>query len=401
MGATRRANALILGTAEWDAPIATNQHYVTRELARIAFVYFVETLGLRRPQLTRADMTRMAARIGKSVGAHGARALQQRRVQRQKPDGVCVVSPLVLPVHRAATRLVNRAMLRRATARWISSDRPRVLWTFTPVTYGLEAYADVAVYHCVDLLAQFPGVDAKAIAVGERNLSRGGGCLAIATSDAVRDHLVAAGFSQVILLPNVADVSLFGATSRPAGDRRPAALFCGNLSPHKVDDALLESIAAALRGRGELLLAGPIAAGGGDFAPALRRLERLGAVYLGVLSPLDLAAVAGRCTVGLIPYALNEYTRGVSPLKCFEYLAAGLGVVSTRLPEVQRLARTNPHVLVLEKGEIPDQVLTMVGAVDDATIDSRVRSALGNGWEERGQVLRELLDTQLTIRLQR
>jgi hypothetical protein len=91
----------------------------------------------------------------------------------------------------------------------------------------------------------------------------------------------------------------------------------------------------------------------------------------------------------------------VSPLKCFEYLAAGLGVVSTRLPEVQRLARTNPHVRVLDKGEIPDQVLTMVGAVDDATIDSRVRSALRNGWEERGQVLRELLDTQLTIRLQR
>ena len=43
---------LILGTAEWNAPIATNQHYVTRELARAFDILFAEGVGTRRPSLS-------------------------------------------------------------------------------------------------------------------------------------------------------------------------------------------------------------------------------------------------------------------------------------------------------------------------------------------------------------
>ena len=36
--------------------------------------------------------------------------------------------------------------------------------------------------------------------------------------------------------------------------------------------------------------------------------------------------------VALIPYAINDLTRSVFPMKVFEYLAAGLPVVTTPLP---------------------------------------------------------------------
>jgi teichuronic acid biosynthesis glycosyltransferase TuaH len=48
-------NVLVLGTAEWNSPIATNQHYVVRELARAHDVRFVESMGLRRPRLDGRD----------------------------------------------------------------------------------------------------------------------------------------------------------------------------------------------------------------------------------------------------------------------------------------------------------------------------------------------------------
>jgi teichuronic acid biosynthesis glycosyltransferase TuaH len=384
----RRTNVLILGTADWDAPIATNQHYVARELAQAARVEFVESLGLRRPTLSRADMVRMAARV------HRAFDSRSPRTQRPKPEGLRIVSPLVVPIHRAATQAVNQALLRRAASVWARSPRPRVLWTFTPVTYGLEAGADVVVYHCVDLLGTFPGVDAKAVARGEQRLSQRV-TMAIATSTAVQEHLRAAGFQRVILLPNVADVSVFSRASRRARDRRPAALFSGNLSPHKLDVAMLESVAAMIRGRAELLLAGPVGAGGGSFGPALERLQALGAKYLGVLTLEQLADVAGECTIGLIPYALNEYTRGVSPLKCFEYLASGLVVLSTRLPEVERLARSNPHVIALSSDELPNEVLARLQPADDSVIDSRIGSAMSNGWGDRGRVVRDLLTSEV------
>jgi Glycosyl transferases group 1 len=391
-GERSQPNVLMLGTAEWDAPIATNQHYVARELAGVANVTFVESLGLRRPTLRRDDVVRMALRVRKAFGRHGAAP-----GHRPRPEGTQVVSPLVLPIHRAGTRAVNAALLRRATARWLASASPRVLWTFTPVTYGLEAAADVVVYHCVDLLGTFPGVDAVAVARGEQQISARTS-VAIATSNAVSDHLKAAGFRNVTLLPNVADVSVFQSASKPAGARRRAALFAGNLTVHKLDVALLESISVAIRERGELLLAGPLAAGGGGFDHELQRLENLGARYLGMLTPEQLADVAGTCAVGLIPYAINDYTRGVSPLKCFEYLASGMAVLSTRLPAVEELARTNPHVATADAADLPAQVLRMLHPVTDETIDRRMASAAQNGWEGRGRVLRELLASELSSR---
>ena len=387
-------NVLILGTAEWDSAIATNQHYVTRELAAAAEVTFVESLGLRRPTLRRADVARMAAR-GRRAFASSTPAGGQTASGRARPDHTRIVSPIVVPVHRAPTRLLNRTLLRRSTAHWLESSRPRVLWTFTPVTYGLENAADVVIYHCVDLLAKFPGIDGVAVGRGEQNLASRPGVVAIATSQAVHEHLVGSGFPRVELLQNVADVSVFTQGSRPAAERRPSVIFSGNLTTAKLDMPLLRSVAEALRGRGELLLAGPLAAGGGSFTAELQQLKELGARYLGLLTPAELAAAAGTCTVGLIPYAINDYTTGVSPLKCFEYLSSGLAVLSTPLPSVRALAQTNPHVVAAEGADVLHHLSRMLAPVTDDVIANRVDSAGRHGWGERGQVLRDLLATEL------
>ena len=41
---------------------------------------------------------------------------------------------------------------------------------------------------------------------------------------------------------------------------------------------------------------------------------------------------------GLIPYAINDLTRSVFPMKVYEYLSAGLPVVSTPLPALAGVA---------------------------------------------------------------
>ena len=48
----------------------------------------------------------------------------------------------------------------------------------------------------------------------------------------------------------------------------------------------------------------------------------------------ELAASVQACDVGIIPHRDNEFIRAMSPLKLYEYLAAGLPVVSTDLPPV-------------------------------------------------------------------
>lgn len=377
---------LVLGTAEWSAQIATNQHYVVRELAQDVPVHFVESLGLRRVRLDGRDLTRMARRLRNAVRSAGTSAY------RPVPPRATVISPLVVPMHRRPTRVINRVLLERAVARWRQSPRPRVLWAFTPVTYGLERFADYTVYHCVDLLHAFPGIDAVAVAAGERNLAVHAN-LAIATSEVVADHLRAVGFSEVLTLPNVADVDIFAAASRPAAQRRPAAIFAGNLSPHKLDVDLLRALADALRGRGELVLAGPLASGGGTFDRELTELERAGARYVGVLTVDQLAELTGASTVGLVPYALNDYTVGVSPLKCYEYLASGLHVVATPIPDVVRAASASPGLIDVRQSvrEFVDAVLEAIQPAPDPQVRARVEYAGQFGWRSRGALLRSIL----------
>ena len=56
--------------------------------------------------------------------------------------------------------------------------------------------------------------------------------------------------------------------------------------------------------------------------------------YLGKRSYEELPATMAGFDVALMPFALNEATRSISPTKTLEYLAAGLPVVSTRVPDV-------------------------------------------------------------------
>jgi glycosyltransferase involved in cell wall biosynthesis len=48
----------------------------------------------------------------------------------------------------------------------------------------------------------------------------------------------------------------------------------------------------------------------------------------------ELPVVMAGFDVALMPFALNEATRNISPTKTLEYLAAGLPVVSTRVRDV-------------------------------------------------------------------
>lgn len=372
---------LVLGTAEWDSPIATNQHYVVRELARLGRVTYVESLGLRRPRLNRTDLRRMAGRLRRSTGRASPSV-------RPRPARATVISPVVIPWHRRPVRTVNRALLRRSTSSWTKGGNNRLLWSFTPVTYGLEDQADAAIYHCVDLLAQFPGVDGVAVRRGETTLA-GKGVSAIGTSGPVSDHLNKIGFSGVHELTNVADTTIFTARSAPAAQRSSSVIFAGNLTPFKLDTALLTTLADRLRGRGELLLAGPVAAGGGSYEEQLDRLTSMGVRYLGLLSLPDLAEAAGSCAAGVIPYSINDYTAGVSPLKCFEYLSSGLAVIGTPIPEIEKIAAVNEHVWCAEGEEFVSRVLSCLH-IDDQRIAERIQSAEHHGWDSRGTVLRNL-----------
>lgn len=361
---------LVLGTADWNAAIATNQHRATDALAQRYEIVFAEGAGTRRLKVS--DAGRVLRRLRPQPATAG----------RAVPDGVQIVSPRILPHHAPSTRALNSVLLHRQVQRWIDHPGPRLLWTYTPFTYGLEGFADRTVYHLVDLLHQNPGVHSGRLLDVERSLG-GRVDLGIATSPAIAEHLRTQGFRDVRCLPNVADVDLFADAARRNVSRETSVVFAGTIAPHKIDLELLADLSKSLRPNEKLRLIGPVVGSVPGFAE-----------LVGPLGPQALARELARASVGIVPYRLSPLTAGISPLKTFEYLAAGLPVVSTVLPAVEPI---DGAVHVENRSDFVSRVLDLLRTPDAGRAARMTELARGRDWGSRGEVLRGLVEDLLAV----
>ncbi|GAB7192041.1 glycosyltransferase family 1 protein [Kineococcus sp. NUM-3379] len=368
---------LVLGTADWDAVIGTNQHYVTRALAQRFGVVFTEGTGTRRLRLS--DARRVLRRLRPSAPT-GAR--------RPVPDGVQVVTPRLVPSHGRPVRPLNSRLLHAQVRRWVEHPGPRLLWTYTPYAYGLAELADATVYHLVDLLHENPGVDRASLLAAERELARRAD-VAIGTSAPIQEHLRSQGFRSTLCLRNVADVAVFArAAERRTGPRLPVVVFAGAVTEHKLDLELLAALARGLRGTARLRLIGPVSPGA-TAHPRWRELLDAGAEVVAPVPLEELAEEYASAAVGIVPYRSTPLTQGITPLKTFEYLAAGLPVVSTPLPGVEPVREA---VWVEDGAEAFVARVRTLAAAWDRRRSERCRSlASGHDWSARGEELRSLL----------
>jgi glycosyltransferase involved in cell wall biosynthesis len=323
-----------VGFADWDTELWTNQHHLMSRLARENRVLFVESLGLRRPQLARRDVARILRRLRRGLAPP------------REVDGLHVLSPLVLPFHRySAVRALNRRLLpllvRRATRR-LGLRRP-ILWAFVPQAEALIDALDPAlvVYHCVDDIAAQPGIDAASFQASERRFAARAD-LVLASAPALAARLRAVS-ENVLDAPNVADTELFAGALRPgaldggmAALAAPRIVFTGAVVATKLDIPLLVALARA-RPAWSFALVGPV--GPGDPRTDVSALAAEPNIHLlGRRAYEELPEVLRAADAGLIPYARNELTDSVFPMKVYEYLAAGLPVISTPLPALAAVA---------------------------------------------------------------
>jgi glycosyltransferase involved in cell wall biosynthesis len=365
-----------LGFGEWDAELWTNQQHLMARLARRNRVLFLESLGLRQPRLAGRDLSRMARRVARA--AAGSRPV----------DGLHVLSPLVVPLHgRPRIRDVNAALLRAQVgraARGLGFERP-LLWSYVPQAEWLvEALRPAAVvYHCVDDIAAQKGVQAAAFRGAEARFAARAD-LVLASAPALAERMRTLN-DRVFYAPNVADTERF-ATALEEGPTdpalaalpRPRIVFTGAVVATKLDLGLLEGVARARPGW-SIALVGPV--GAGDPHTDISALERLPNVHLlGSRPYAALPEVLRGADVALVPYAINDLTRSVFPMKVYEYLAAGLPVVTTPLPALAGAAG------VAVAADAPATVAAVERALaEDGPQARRERSeaARGHSWEAR------------------
>ena len=192
----------------------------------------------------------------------------------------------------------------------------------------------------------------------------------------------------VLDAPNVADTELFARALEPSPPARldpgmaalpaPRIVFTGAIVAIKLDIPLLVEL-ARLRPSWSFALVGPVGPGepGADVSPlaAEPNIHLLGhRVYR------ELPDVLRAADAGLIPYARNELTASIFPMKVYEYLAAGLPVLATPLPALAGVADVASAPDARGIAVLLDEAL----AGDSATRRAeRSRAAASSSWERR------------------
>jgi len=378
----RGRDIVCVGFADWDTELWTNQHHLMSRLARENSVLFVESLGLRRPQLAGRDIARIARRLRSGLAPPRA------------ADGLHVLSPLVIPLHhnrlvRALNARLLPALVRRA-ARRLGLRNP-ILWAYVPQAEVLIDALEPAlvVYHCVDDISAHERIDSASFRAAEdRFAARADLVLASAPALAARMR----GLSEHVLdAPNVADVELFARALEPgpvdpamAALPGPRIVFTGAIAAAKLDLPLLRALARS-RPQWSFALVGPV--GLGDPHTDVSALAAEPNVHLlGVRAYRELPRVLRAADAGLIPYARNELTASIFPMKVYEYLAAGLPVIATPLPALAEVAEVASAADAEGIAALLDRALA-----EDSPALRRQRSdaAAAHSWDARLQEIAE------------
>jgi UDP-galactopyranose mutase len=300
---------LCLSHLRWDFVFQRPQHLLTQAAATYEVIFFEEPEPTAQPD--------------------DAPHLQVRRTQ----EGVLVATPL-LP--SGLDVLAAEASLRELLDKMLSDlGKPvAVTWYYTPMALAFAGHvrAGVVVYDCMDELTLFRGASPR-LALLERQLLKradlvftGGRSLHEAKR---RFH------PRTHLFPSSVDTAHFGrarsdAVADPAYQAdlpKPRIGFFGVLD-ERIDFALVDSVAAA-RPEWQLVMLGPTAKIDPAALPRRANLH-----WLGMKSYAELPEYLAGWSAGLMPFALNEATRFISPTKTPEFLAAGVPLVSTPVPDV-------------------------------------------------------------------
>jgi len=284
------------------------------------------------------------------------------------PAGVSVevLSPAPAPAGRAAHDRRRTERLVEIIERW----KPDLVYERLSLysAAGVVAAGATAVPHLLEVNAPLPReaaryrtLDDPALALSLERLVLCGTDVVLAVSAPIARYALQRGARQVEVCPNAVDPSRFPNPAEPG--RQPVrAVFSGSLRPWHGSQTLAEAWALLGPGAPALMVIGD--------GTGRESLEAAGATVTGMVSHGRVPALLAEASIGLAPYPADapDY---FSPLKLFEYLAAGLPVVAADIPGITDVA--GEVALLVPRGDAE----ALAVAVAELSADSGLRRRLG------------------------
>jgi glycosyltransferase involved in cell wall biosynthesis len=308
---------------------------------------------------------------------------------------------LVAPGHLRINDALNRHWLSRAVkrvARELGLHTP-ILWLYDP--YVIEPRGQfeekLVCYDCNDDTSSFASLNYKRrnMQMMDATLTRNAD-LVLTTSRELY-HRKRELNPNVHYLPSGVDFELFNQALREdtpppeeLSDVSPPVVgYVGALTNYRIEWTWIEALAQGMPEATVVLVGPPVE------APP-RSVSKLANVrFVGPKRPAELPRYLKRFDVGIIPYKGEAFLKGCQPTKTFEYLAAGLGVVSAPIPELE------PYAAVVRFAANATEFLQqtrqmLVLAVQPAFRARCIEIAKAQTWDARIEAASELIRASLS-----
>lgn len=257
------------------------------------------------------------------------------------------------------------------------------------------------------------GLQELALDLEARNLREAD--LVMTVSDALREYVMErfnVPAQRVVTVANGVELELFRAMHDPEMSRRAAGVpqnavvfgFVGTLRPWHGVDVLMEAFAKvrASMPNAHLLIVG-------DGRKVDRYRARAGELqivdattFYGSAQHQEIPSLLAAMDVAMAPY-LPQQTFYFSPLKIYEYMAAGRCVIASRAGQIAEAISHDRNGLLVNPGDINDLARAMLKAGQSPALRSRLGeqarlSATSRSWTE---VAKSIIDLAATTRKSR
>jgi UDP-galactopyranose mutase len=308
-------------------------------------------------------------------------------------DGVTVAIPhLPAGLDEDAAAALQRGMLDELiTDRAIEEPW---LWYYTPMSLAFSDHLtpSLVVYDCMDELASFKFAPPGLIEREQRLFE----CADLVFTGGRSLYEAKRGqHARVYAFPSSVDVAHFATARLPTPDAEdqaeiphPRIGFAGVID-ERMDFALLDCM-AAMRPDWHFVMIGPVVK-----IAAVELPRRSNIHWLGGKQYIELPTYLSNWDLAMMPFALNEATRFISPTKTPEYLAAGLPVVSTPVTDVVRPYGERGMVRIADTPENFIAAITAALREPDpsawrVTVDTFLA---GTSWEATQRAMKQLMET--------
>ncbi|MDQ2746869.1 MAG: glycosyltransferase [Acidobacteriota bacterium] len=382
-----RGRDIVCFSHDWTGDPLSKTHLM-RVLSKENRVLWINSLANRMPTASSKDLSRIVKKL---------RSFSEP-IREVEPN-IFVLNPLAIPAYgTAAVRRFNEKFLLRQikkAMRKLDFKRP-INMIFNPAAGLLAGKLGESelIYYCVDEYMAFTGA-AKGLREIEQSLFKKADLVIVSAEklyESKKDynpntHIIRHGVDF-----NYFRTALDEETKIPDDIKdlpKPIIGFYGLLADW-IDYELIKKVAAHFQ-NGSVVLIGKITVDGERKVKILDNIENIH--FLGRKPYAELAAYCKGFDVALNPFEINQLTLAANPLKVREYLAAGLEVVSTDIPEVR----------ILNYCRIGETHTDFIRQIEESLAQPPSRKSVSDSvkaesWEARINELREIMAKSETVK---